>query len=262
MNVPFTVGADEAARKSGAVDSVVASLPVSLAHTISQPDIVAIDGSGTAWMQKAQKALDDGARAAIIISPTLESDPAPKSSSRILFDWAFASNPAVQKAAEAAGRLVSPAVLLESRLVVPPGVDLNQVLLDQLTAVTEIVGEGALPANSLRCIHADDRGYQFAGKLASGAPVTVSAVVTTAVGPNLRVRLLTVEESLTASIPGPDTAAPAEVYVTTPEGEVLLPMEYESAHRSTWRRATRKLSEGTDAQDFARLTKAASVVHA
>jgi hypothetical protein len=260
MNSPFTVGAEEAARKSGAIDSVVASLPISLAHAISNPDVVAIDGAGTAWMERAQEALDGGAHAAVIISPTQWLDPARDSSSRMLFDWAFASNPAVQKAAEAADRLASRPALLESRLVVPAGVNLDQVVLDQLTAVVDIVGEAALPANSLRCVYADEHGYQLAGTLANDAPITVSAVVTAAVDPYLRVRLLTAEESLSVFIPAPYTAAPAEVRVTTHEGELLLPTEYESAHRSTWRRAIQTLAEGTDVQDFAKLQKTASVL--
>ncbi|ALV41466.1 hypothetical protein AU252_10145 [Pseudarthrobacter sulfonivorans] len=261
MSNPFTVAAEETARKTGSIDAVVASLPISLANATLEPDIVALDGSKTGWPERAQEALDRGARATVVISPTSTTGPAPKTSSRILFDWAFASNPAVQKAAEAADRLVAPVTLLESRLVVPAGVDLNQVLLDQLTAIAHIVGENSLPPGSIRRLHADEYGYQMSGTLAGGAPVTVSAVVTGAEHTHLEIRLLTQDESITVFLPAPDTAIPAEVRMTTHEGELLLPTQYESAHRSTWRRAIRTLSEEAETQDFATLQRAVAVMH-
>ncbi|WP_426226352.1 hypothetical protein [Pseudarthrobacter sp. DSP2-3-2b1] len=260
MSNQFSVGADEAARKTGAIDSVVASLPLSLAHATAQPDIVAVDGSVPAWSERAQEALDSGARVTVIISPTLMTGLAPQATAQMVFDWAFASNPAVQKAAEAATALIPHITLLESRLVLPAGADLDQSLMDQLTAIAQITGDSALAPGSLRCLFADQHGYHFAGALNSGAPVTVSAVVSAATNPHLGIRLLTVEESMTVYIPAPDTAAPAEVRVTTHEGELLLPTEYEAAHRTTWRRAIRLLTEETDAEDYAQLLKTASVL--
>jgi hypothetical protein len=260
MSTPYTVSAEETARGAGAVDGVIASLPLSLAESPEGGQIASIDGGKTGWRERAQAALDGGALASIVVTPTANGATAPEDSPRILLDWAFASNPAVERAADAARPLVEQTVLLESRMVLPSGTEPMQCLLDQVTTIARIIGEGTFAPGSLRQLFADQNGYQFAGSLPGGAPVKVSAVVSTSASPHLGIRLLTKNGSLAVYIPAPHTAAPAEIRLVTSDGELLLPTEYESAHRATWRRAVRMLREGEHSQDLAELVQTAAAL--
>lgn len=260
MSTPYTVFAEETAGGAGAIDGVIASLPLSLAKSPEGGQIVAIDGGRTGWRERAQEALDGGALASIVVKPSDRDATASEDSPRILLDWAFASNPAVESAADAARPLIEEAVLLESRMIVPSVTDPKQFLLDHVTVLARIVGHGAFTPGTFRQLFADENGYHLAGSLPGGAPMKVSALVSTSVSPHLVMRLLTKNGSLMLNIPAPDTAAPAEVRLVTRDGELLLPTEYESAHRATWRRAVRMLGGAPDSQDLAELVQTAAAL--
>ncbi|MCH6472444.1 hypothetical protein [Sinomonas terrae] len=74
----------------------------------------------------------------------------------------------------------------------------------------------------------------------SGTDLTAAVLdvlVTDAAPASLRLRILTDDGGLTAVVPCPDTAAPAEVRFVGPDGERLLPTPWETARRASWRRA-------------------------
>ena len=225
---PFTF---DAAQAPGLAE-IAASLPLSLAPTAvgSAPQLAAVAGT-SGWEARAKAALDGGALAAVVSSPSAASrdvdDP------RVVLDWPFAANPGVLAAAEAAVALQERGVLAEATLTVPPGTDLDAALLDALTAVVRVLGD----VTPLRTLHRDQAGWHLAAELPNGAPASVALVVSGAEPAVLRLRLLTDEGGLTALVPSPDTAAPAEVRIVGPEGERLLPTLWETSRRASWRRA-------------------------
>lgn len=258
MTTQLTVSSEPAARARGAVDAVIASLPVSLAPAPDAALLTAVDGS-TGWAGRTEAAHQAGALAAVVIAPTTPEALAETSVDKVLIDWPFASHPALEGAAAAAEGLRPSVSIVESRIVVPATGNLDLALVDQLTALNRLLG-GTLAPGSLRRLHQDAHGYLICGQLGDSVPLSVSAVVTDALPPQLQIRILTTDGGLTAAIPSPDTAAPAEVRVTTAEGEQLLPTLYESAHRATWRRAHNVATDGLVTTDVDELRRTAALV--
>lgn len=237
---------------------IAASLPLSLARSGSAPQIAAVDGS-SGWAGRAQEALDAGALAVVVSSPTAhdgDSHLAAEAPGRVVIAWEFAANPGVLAAAEAAATLRDRAVLVDCTLTVSESADLDAAVLDALTAARRIVG-GFDPATIL---FAGPAGQHLASRLENGAPFTLGIVVSGASPASLRVRLLTTDGGITVVVPSAATAGPAEVRVVAPDGERLLPTLWETSRRASWRRAIAIASGGPASADIAELHDTASLV--
>ena len=128
------------------------------------------------------------------------------------------------------------------------GSPLEAALLDQLSLIRALVGE----ATEVRVLTHSVHGYA-AEASAAGHPVDLSVVCTDAVPENATVRLLAGDRSVDLTIPSGDTARPAQLSVTSPDGTILAPTLYESGHRATWRRVRELLDQQqtiTDLEDF------------
>lgn len=213
-----------------ALAEIVASLPLSLAPAVDAPQLAWFAGSSM-WSARAKAAVDGGALAVVVSSPSAEG--AGDGDPRVVLDWPFASNPGVLAAAEAAAPLRERAALAQASLAVDIGADFKTTLLDVITAASRVFGEFA----QLETLHQDSAGWHLASRLAGGALLSLSIVVTNAIPTALRLRLLTDDGGLTVLVPSPDTAAPAEVRITGPDGEHLLPTLWETSRRASWRRA-------------------------
>ncbi|MDQ4502961.1 hypothetical protein [Sinomonas sp. ASV322] len=231
---------------------IVASLPLSLSPVGDGPAQLAAVAGSPGWAQRAMEAADGGALAVVVGSPqtddgvaALASETAP----RVVLAWDFAANPGVLAAADAAAPLRESAVLAEATLAVPSGTDLDAALLDVLVAVDRVAGEPA----SLRSLHRGANSWHLAGGTRSGAPLALSLVVTDAASASLRLRILTDDGGLTAVVPSPDTAAPAEIRVVARDGERLLPTLWETSRRASWRRAVAIAAGDTISGDIAEL---------
>lgn len=237
---------------------IAASLPLSLAPADGFPQIAAVAGS-PGWTAAASAALDAGALAAVVASPCAD-DAAPHlaeaSAGRTVLAWEFAANPGVLSAADAAAALRGRAVLAEATLRVPAGSDLDAALLDLMVAAGRILGEFAAP----ELLIDGPSGRHLSSRLDNGAPVSLGLVVTSAGPASLRVRVLTEDGGLTALIPHAETAAPAEVRVTAPDGERLLPTLWETSRRASWRRAVAIASGGPASGDVAELHRTAALL--
>lgn len=247
MRVALAVDASSAS----SVAEIVASLPLSLTPSDGAPQIAAIQGSA-GWATRAQEALDAGALAAVVSSPSGHDGAArlsAEASGRVAIAWEFAANPGVQVAADAAAGLRGQAVVAECTVTVPESAGLETAILDALTATGRIVG-GFAPVTVL--LSGPD-GHHLSSRLDNGAPLSVGILVSKAGPASLRVRLLTPEGGLTAVVPSAATAAPAEVRVVRPDGELLLPTLWETSHRATWRRAVEMASGSTASGDIAEL---------
>lgn len=246
LPAPFTVCVDEAP----GLAEIAASLPLSLAATDVSPQIAAVDGA-PGWARRAGEAIAAGARAVVVRSPATH-DGAPHlpadAAARAVVAWEFAANPGVLAAAEAAAPLRERAVLAECRVTLPDEGQLDAALLDAVTACGRVFGT----FGPVEALVAGPAGRHCAGRLANGAPLTLALVVSAAAPTAaLSLRLLTDDGGITAHVPSAATAAPAEVRVIGPDGELLLPTLWETSRRATWRRAIAIAGGGPASEDVA-----------
>lgn len=247
----YAVFAPDAVKQARQTDAVLASLPLSYAPapTASPGDVELVDGTGD-WPAGVGAALAAGAAGVIVLRPTavgaaaLAALDAP--SVPVLLDSPWAGNPVVADAADALRTVLDPRSRLECRVIVRPGADLRQALLDQLSLVRALVGA----VSGLQIVHRDDHGYLAEGQ-AGDAAVDLSATCTRALPERAELRVLTPEGSVELLIPSPKTAQPALLSIIDPDGIHGRPTVFESAARATWRRLHTLLPTGGPAPDLA-----------
>jgi hypothetical protein len=103
-------------------------------------------------------------------------------------------------------------------------------------------------------------GYTVAGVLASGAPVALQGILTSALPATASVSILTSTGRADVVLPDPAAAWPAVVRAVTKEGATALPTLYESSHRTSWSRVHSHLSSGIPATDLAQFSTVVSLV--
>ena len=141
------VTASATAMSTGAIASVVASLPVSLrsaATDAASADLVALDGS-VGWPERTADAVQHAARGLMVVQPCpVAPDEVPQTSSvPVVIDYRFAGNPAVSSAARVFDGWEADAMVEVSSLVSDPE-DTGRLLLDQLATLRRL---GLPPVN-------------------------------------------------------------------------------------------------------------------
>lgn len=253
MRTKFDVHADNGAAQAGAIASVIASLPMSLAP--GQADMAALQGvSGTnGWVHRAAATITQGAAGVAVIAPepgdtqSLERLAASHSVPVVLgFRWA--SNPAVAQAAAVYRQAVPDGALVEVTAYIRDSLPIEQVRAELLVLAGRLLG----PLDDVRALRTSKTGFTVAATLTgSGAPLSIAAVVSNALNNHVRVRMLTKNGCVDLLIPAPDTARPATLKRTGPEGALISPTIYESSHRATWKRLAALAASGSTASDLA-----------
>lgn len=238
------------ARRAGAVDAIVSSLPVSLTFGRGFVDLIAVDGA-PGWNDEVLRARDAGARGVLVVGPVApESRGLSNVGLPVVLDRSFAGNPGLDNVtAELTG--FDARALLEVRVVVPTGADLQETLLDQLALVRAVDSAVDSAALVLRSTH----GYTVRGRLDSGRAVLLTATVTDALPRSASLRAVGSDSIIDALIPSPAAARPLRMTVTTASGETLLPTRFETSHRHDWRRLIDLVNSersSSDLEDFER----------
>ncbi|MEV8149876.1 hypothetical protein AB0O52_17240 [Arthrobacter sp. NPDC080073] len=264
MRTQYTVTSTPQAEESGAVALAVASLPASFGPVAAGETarISAINGD-PGWTTEAIKAIDGGASGIVVVNPVPESTAAllhaaEVSGVAVVLDQRWASNPGLAGAEDAARTVAGRAAMLDSVATAAAGSDPDGLLTEHLAAVVRVTGG----LDALRLLRRGTHGYTVSGRLANGAPVSLQGVLSNSRPAGVDFRLYTDDGGVSITVPEPHAAWPAEVRATGPQGEILLPTLYESAHRTTWRRLKEHLDAGTlpsDLAGFARLTE--SIAH-
>lgn len=270
MSTQYTVSATSEAEEAGAVALAVASLPATFGPAAAEPDglaghadVAVIDGAA-GWTASAARAIRAGARGVMVVNPVPEPahelvTVADGAAAAVVLDLRWASSPALisnsgePDARQAVRSALGTAAMLDSVATAAPGSDPRRLLGEHLAALLAVSG----PVDGVVLLRSDAAGYTGSGRLANGAPFAFEGVLTAAFSARVDIRLYTADGGVSIRVPGPEAAWPAEVRVTGPHGEVLLPTLYESAHRAAWRRLKYHLSAGTRPDDlagFARLT--------
>ncbi|MGO4145970.1 hypothetical protein AB4Y77_12885 [Paenarthrobacter sp. YAF11_1] len=257
MSVPveaqhYTVQATPAAQEAGAVALAVASLPESFGPATGEnPPHVQVIAGQPGWTVEAAKAVTAGARGIVVVNPAAENTDslqaaAQQSGTAVVLDQRWASNPAIEGAEDAVRSMAGRSALLDTVATAPVGADSGELLADHLAVVVRVAG----PLGNLRVLARGPHGYTATAVLANGAPVALQGIVTSARPAGVHVAVLTDDGGVSVTLPEPLAAWPATVRVTGPQGELLLPTIYESAHRATWRRLKEHLDAGTIPSDL------------
>ncbi|CAM3228856.1 hypothetical protein PSET11_00912 [Arthrobacter ulcerisalmonis] len=263
MSAQYSVQATPAAQEAGAVALAVASLPESFTPGAAGADVIVLAGTA-GWTTAAQQAVDAGARGVVVVNPAAEDTAALRVAARaagsaIVLDQRWAANPAVRHAEHAVRSAASRLALIDSVAMAPVGTDLDRLLTDHVAAVVRITG----PLADLRLLHRGAHGYSASARFGNGAPVALQGIVSAARPAHVTLSVLTDDGGVSVTLPDPVAAWPGTVTVTGPQGAVLLPTLYESAHRTTWRRLKEHLdsrSTPPDLDRFAQLTQLLSGV--
>jgi hypothetical protein len=241
----LTVRASKSARARGAVDSVVASLPVSLAPADADhpADLIGVDGTGD-WPAVAAASVSDGAIGLVVVRPhPADARPFLRSAGEskivVVVDTRWSAHPIVPLAAEEFRRSTRARGQLESRVVVSTAEPTERILLDQLLLLCALLG----PVEDLALHLSTSHGYCATASV-GGVRADLLAVRSDARSPTATVRHVTREGAVELQLPEADTVRPAHLHVTTPTGAVTHPTVYESAHRSSWRRLHALVASG------------------
>ncbi|WP_426007252.1 hypothetical protein ACPFL9_09405 [Paenarthrobacter sp. NyZ202] len=261
MSPQYTVHSTPEAQESGAVALAVASLPATFGPATEAPDVRVIAGRA-GWSREAIEAIEAGARGVMVVNPAAEATAelakaAEAKGTVVVLDQCWASNPAIPGAEDAIRAMAGRAALLDSVATAEAGTDAGGLLADHLAAVVRLTG----PLESLRLINRGAHGYTLSARLANGAPAALQGVLSSARPAGVHISLLSDDGGVGVTLPEPLAAWPAQVKVTGPQGELLLPTLYESAHRAAWRRLKEHLDAGTTSTDlhrFAALTESLS----
>jgi hypothetical protein len=250
----LSLHADAAAREAGALDVVVASLPVSLA--------LAPEGGDADLVAVRAADLVDGlpaARGVLVVAPDPGASLPSVTASPVVVvvDRGAAGHPATAGLRDALAA-TGPDALLEVRSAARPGSDVAAVLL----AALAVVRAADAPFAEGRVIRSGAHGATVRGTTASGRPVLLDVVLTTARAESTRVRALGPAAAVEALIPSADAARPAAVTVSDQDGARLLPTLWETAHRATARRLRDAVRTGTPAPDLDELRDDLAALHA
>ncbi|MCJ1688370.1 hypothetical protein [Rathayibacter sp. VKM Ac-2927] len=239
-----SVHTEPAARATGAIDAVIASLPLSLhaSAELADADLVAVDGC-PGWPARLHDHVVAGARGAVVIDPVAED--APELGVPVVVDRVYASHPAIADAARLA-EAIGVEALVEVRIEVPAERALERALLDGLALARSITGAKIEAGHVLvRTSRALSARVRFSDRRTG----LLTLVRTGAREPTALVRLLSSSASLVAEVPPPGTARPASVLLSTGTGETRAPLRFESAHRHSWRRLLEQPPPGGDLAD-------------
>ncbi|MFE4194424.1 hypothetical protein ACFRJ9_01025 [Paenarthrobacter sp. NPDC056912] len=248
----YTVRATPQAAEAGAVALAVASLPESFGPATAAADIQVIAGQ-PGWPEEAAKAISTGARGIVVVNPSPANvdslvEAAERTGTAVVLDQRWASNPAVPAAEDAVRSMAGRAAILDTVATAPVGTGSGELLADHLAAVVRITG----PLGGLRVLTRGPHGYTATAVLANGSPVALQGILSGARPAGVTITMLTDDGGVSVALPEPVAAWPATVKVTGPQGDVLLPTIYESAHRATWRRLKGHLDAGTVPSDLHR----------
>lgn len=240
-----SVHSERTARRTGAIDAVIASLPVSLrpAADGENADLVAVNGA-PGWPARLVALLEAGARGAVVVDPVGED--APSIEALVVVDRTYASHPAVADAIEAAVSMPTDA-LLEVRIDAPVDRADDRALLDALALARTFTGSRI---ETGRVLFRTRLALSARVRFANGRTGILTVLRTGARPASALVRVLSPAVALVATLPHPGTARPASVVITTQAGETRSPARFESAHRHSWRRlldSTAGLTDLTDA---------------
>jgi hypothetical protein len=252
MTPQMAVAASPEADAAGDVAQVIASLPVSLHPASRAPDLVAIDGGTAGWPDEAERQIGTGVRGIMVINPVAADVTALKEKSSaaavpVVIDSTWTYNPAVATGKGHFAAHNDTDSLLEARVNLPAGTDLDQALLAQLGLIRETTGQ----VTSLMFARKDRHGYDALATLASGGRASLTAIFSDSVPPSAVLRIIKPRTAVELTLPGPATAAPGKVVVSGPKGATLLTTLYETAHRAAWRNLYRLAQSGETAGDLA-----------
>jgi hypothetical protein len=242
--------------------AALATLPISLRRTDGTADLVAIHGA-EGWPRVAARAITGGARGVLVTEPhpadTAELHAiADEARVPVVLDGRWADNPAVTASASSFASLADRDALVEARVDLPQGSELEVALIGQLALVRRAVGG----VTELRFVRHNASGYDAVGRIEGGASVSLTAILANALPVAATLRIVAATDAVELALPDPALAAPGRAVVSGPDGETLLVTQYETAQRGAWRRLHALVLAGDTAPDLAHFASDVRVLRA
>jgi hypothetical protein len=211
--------------------STLATLPLSF----PDPAGVVFVHGGPGWPAELLRAMRSTATGVVLVHPTpvdFADLLSATTSTIVVVDSPWASNPATELAAPAFGAAAASGRRLECRVVMEPERDFSTALLDQLVLVRAVLGA----VTKVQVKHVSERALYAEGLTETSVAIDFRIVCTAARPASATLRLLTNDGSVELQIPSGDTAQPARLISVGPDGALLAPTQYETGLRSSLRR--------------------------
>jgi hypothetical protein len=242
--------------------ATLASLPISLRRTEGEADLVGIRGA-TGWPGAAADAIRGGARGVLVTEPVPADATellaiAAEREVPVVLDSLWADNPAVAASASSFAALSEDGALVEARVDLPKGSDLDSAILGQLALVRRAVGA----VTELRFARRGPSGYDALARLDGGVSGSLTAILADSLAFSATLRIVAATDAVELSLPAPALAAPGRAVVSGPDGETLLVTEYATSQRGAWRRLHALVIAGKSASDLADFASDVQVLRA
>ena len=246
--------------RAAAAASTLATLPLRFAATEGDAEVVVVSGAD-GWGDRARWAADGGARAVIVTDPEPDTSAVGLAQSPpgvpIILAERWASNPVLGAVSDAWADAIGRTTLLDVRSTEPlGGRSPRAVLHAQLRAVGVLGVEVA----ALAVVATTHSAALAVGRSATGSRIVLSTSRSAAATATLDILGVGREATICIDVPDGTTARPGHATLTTLDGSVELPTRWETAYRSAWGIAHKRVSAGGGGDDVAGFLRAVELL--
>jgi hypothetical protein len=250
---PFTVSLDRADPTSSALQrSVLASVPGRFLLAEGGPaDVVVVSGQDPEWPDYLARAVDDGARGALVVDPGVADlervrrlSGAVAGRAVVAVEAVYADDRTWGSARDEVAATATTASIVDSLVSVPrdsTGGALLRALVGQLAVVRPLVGSLA----QLRLLHRGDQEYVLAAPF-SGTRVTLAGVVSAAGRAGLTLDVVAPDRRWEIRFDETALGSPTKITAHDETGTHTRPLVHESGRRMTWQRLYQALTSARD----------------
>jgi hypothetical protein len=235
---------------------LLASLPISFRRADAEPDVALVDGGPDGWTESVSDALQTGARAVVVLDPVITSadairqlaSDASQAGKSVILSETWAGNPIVADVRSTWGPHLRATDFLEVFSVV--GAEVEEAFFRQLRVLRNL---GFAPPTFSDVV--TGRGGLLGTGTLEGRAVSACVAVSAIGDGTLSFVANGPDDQVTLKLPSSATARPALAALVTVEGAQQRPTLWETAHRASWRRVHRMITDGiadvSDLQAFA-----------
>ncbi|MFF0267145.1 hypothetical protein [Kribbella sp. NPDC004536] len=206
---------------SSSARAALATLPTTF---LDPGSVTFVDGDAN-WPAELERVLRSRPRGILLVHPAPVDFKIVDNLPPVVVDSPWAKNPAINNAFKRSTSRI------ECRVLAHPDADLATELLHQVMLIRAAVA----PMTTLDVQHVSDHALYATGRTEAEVTVDLSIVRTSGLPASATLRQLTPDGSVELVLPSSETARPARLTTVGPDGAVLEPTQYESAHRASLR---------------------------
>jgi hypothetical protein len=245
LSVSATTGAPDAA----VISEVVASLPVSFRHSLTErSDVAAVDGTD-GWAVRALPVVTSGVRAIVVTNPRPQpaasilelASAATAAGVHVILSEGWSGNPAVAALTGEWGEHLASATLIE----IISGDTTAEAFSDAVFRQVRMLRALGFGGATLRAGTVSPTSFSLVGSTSDGALVSLFGARSSAAVEHMQIIAGSADVTVRATLSPDRTARPASVELTTVDARSVLPTIWETAHRASWIRVHAAISSGS-----------------